>query len=30
MIEYEELMSIGIIAIQALIKNKNEEQLGKI
>ena len=29
MVEYEELMSIGIIAIQALIKNKTEEQLEK-
>ena len=27
MIEYEELVSIGIIAIQTLIKNKTEEQL---
>ena len=27
MIEYEELVSIGIIAIQALIKDKTEEQL---
>jgi RNA polymerase sigma factor (sigma-70 family) len=27
MIEYEELVSIGIIAIQALIKGKSEEQL---
>lgn len=27
MIEYEELVSIGIIAIQSLIKNKTEEQL---
>ena len=29
MIEYEELVSIGIIALQALIKNKSEEQLAK-
>lgn len=29
MVEYEELLSIGIIAIQALIKNKTEEQLAK-
>lgn len=29
MIEYEELVSIGIIAIQAMIKNKTEEQLEK-
>jgi RNA polymerase sigma factor (sigma-70 family) len=29
MIEYEELMSIGIIAIQALVKGKTEEQLEK-
>lgn len=29
MVEYEELLSIGIIAIQALIKNKSEEQLEK-
>ena len=29
MVEYEELMSIGIIAIQALIKDKTEEQLKK-
>lgn len=29
MIEYEELVSIGIIAIQAMIKNKTEEQLAK-
>ena len=27
MLEYEELLSIGIIAIQALIKNKSPEQL---
>lgn len=27
MIEYEELVSIGIIAVQAMIKNKTEEQL---
>ena len=27
MIEYEELVSIGIIAVQTLIKGKNEEQL---
>ena len=27
MVEYEELLSIGIIAIQALIKNKTPEQL---
>ena len=27
MIEYEELVSIGIIAIQTLIKGKTEEQL---
>lgn len=29
MVEYEELVSIGIIAIQVLIKNKTEEQLEK-
>ena len=29
MVEYEELLSIGIIAIQALIKNKSEEQLAR-
>lgn len=29
MVEYEELLSIGIIAIQALVKNKSEEQLEK-
>ena len=29
MIEYEELVSIGIIAVQSLIKNKTEEQLEK-
>jgi RNA polymerase sigma factor (sigma-70 family) len=29
MIEYEELVSIGIIAIQALVKNKTTEQLEK-
>lgn len=29
MIEYEELVSIGIIAVQAMIKNKTEEQLEK-
>jgi len=29
MIEYEELVSIGVIAIQTLIKNKTEEQLEK-
>ncbi len=29
MIEYEELVSIGIIAIQTLIKGKTEEQLAK-
>ena len=29
MVEYEELLSIGIIAIQALIKNKTEEQLAR-
>lgn len=29
MIEYEELVSIGIIAIQAMIKNKTTEQLEK-
>ncbi|MBO5948154.1 sigma-70 family RNA polymerase sigma factor [bacterium] len=29
MVEYEELVSIGIIALQALIKNKSEEQLAK-
>ena len=29
MIEYEELVSIGIIAVQTLIKNKTEEQLAK-
>lgn len=27
MVEFEELVSIGIIAVQALIKNKSEEQL---
>ena len=29
MLEYEELLSIGIIAIQALIKNKTPEQLAR-
>lgn len=29
MVEYEELMSIGIIAVQAMIKNKSKEQLEK-
>ena len=29
MIEYEELVSIGILAVQAMIKNKTEEQLTK-
>lgn len=29
MVEFEELVSIGIIAVQALIKNKSEEQLQK-
>lgn len=29
MIEYEELVSIGIIAVQAMIKNKTSEQLEK-
>ena len=29
MIEYEELVSIGIIAVQAMIRNKTEEQLTK-
>lgn len=29
MIEYEELVSIGIIAVQAMIKNKTDEQLAK-
>lgn len=29
MVEYEELMSIGMIAIQALIKGKTQEQLDK-
>ena len=29
MVEYEELVSIGIIAVQAMIKNKTEEQLAK-
>lgn len=29
MIEYEELVSIGIIAVQAMIKGKSEEQLEK-
>ena len=29
MVECEELVSIGIIAIQALIKNKSDEQLEK-
>ena len=27
MIEYEELVSIGVIAVQTLVKNKTEEQL---
>ena len=27
MIEYEELVSIGILAVQTLIKDKTEEQL---
>ena len=27
MIEYEELVSIGIIAVQSMIKNKTQEQL---
>ena len=27
MVDYEELVSIGIIAVQAMIKNKTEEQL---
>ena len=30
MVECEELVSIGIIAIQALIKNKSDEQLENI
>lgn len=29
MIEYEELVSIGVIAIQTLVKNKTEEQLAR-
>lgn len=29
MVEFEELVSIGIIAVQALVKNKTEEQLAK-
>lgn len=29
MVEYEELLSIGIIAVQALVKNKTQEQLEK-
>ena len=29
MVEYEELLSIGIIAIQVMIKNKTPEQLEK-
>lgn len=29
MVEHEELVSIGIIAVQALIKNKSEEELEK-
>jgi RNA polymerase sigma factor (sigma-70 family) len=29
MVEYEELMSIGIIAVQAMVKNKSKEQLEK-
>lgn len=29
MIEYEELVSIGIIAVQTLIKGKSEEQLAR-
>ena len=29
MIEYEELVSIGVIAVQTLVKNKTEEQLEK-
>ena len=29
MVEFEELVSIGIIAVQALIKNKTEEQLAR-
>ena len=29
MIEYEELVSIGIIAVQIMVKNKTEEQLSK-
>ena len=29
MVEYEELLSIGIIAVQALIKNKTPEQLAR-
>ena len=29
MVEYEELMSIGIIAIQSLFRDKTEEQLKK-
>ncbi|MBQ2611291.1 hypothetical protein IJF81_02750, partial [bacterium] len=29
MVEYEELVSIGVIAVQVLIKDKTEEQLEK-
>ena len=29
MVEYEELLSIGIIAVQVLVKNKSPEQLAK-
>ena len=29
MVDYEELVSIGIIAVQAMIKNKTPEQLEK-
>jgi len=29
MVEFEELVSIGIIAVQALVKNKTDEQLSK-
>ena len=29
MVEYEELVSIGIIAVQSMIKDKTEEQLEK-
>ena len=29
MVEYEELLSIGVIAIQVMIRNKTPEQLAK-